>query len=314
MFPIGDENEPGRGPAIITIGLIAANVIVFLLFQGAGGNEAFTYGWSAVPLEITTGVDFVTPQQVVISGQTYLVPQAPGPEPIQLTLLSAMFMHAGWLHLGGNMLFLWVFGDNVEHRAGRVLYLVAYLAAGIVGSLAQIWTGPDSPIPTLGASGAISGVLGAYIVLFPRNRVTVFLFRIVTQVPALVAIGLWIVLQLVSLMLPVLAFFAMLSKGLALAYALMWLIALFNGMLRGSWLGYMNYTIEVSSDEDRTVYLLLNSLTIFPFAFLSFFAGMMADAWGYTPLFVISSVTALCALGLSIKLKHPANSGKKEAD
>jgi membrane associated rhomboid family serine protease len=198
MFPIGDQNEPGHGPAIVTLGLIAANVIVFLLFQGAGGNEVFTYGWSAVPLEITSGVDFVTPQQVVISGQTYLVPQAPGPEPIQLTLLSAMFMHAGWLHLGGNMLFLWVFGDNVEHRAGPLLYLVAYLGAGIVGSLAQIWTSPDSPIPTLGASGAISGVLGAYIVLFPRNRVTVFLFRIVTQVPALVAIGLWIVLQLVS--------------------------------------------------------------------------------------------------------------------
>jgi membrane associated rhomboid family serine protease len=198
MFPIGDENEPGRGPAIITLGLIAANVIVFLLFQGAGGNEAFTYGWSAVPREITTGRDLVGLASVVIGGQEYAVPQFPGPRPIQLTLLSAMFMHAGWLHLGGNMLFLWVFGDNVEHRAGRVLYLVAYLAAGIVGSLAQIWTGPDSPIPTLGASGAISGVLGAYIVLFPRNRVTVFLFRIVTQVPALVAIGLWIVLQLIS--------------------------------------------------------------------------------------------------------------------
>ena len=109
-----------------------------------------------------------------------------------------MFMHGGWLHIGGNMLFLWVFGDNVEHRMGRIRYLLFYLAAGVVGSLAQIAINGDSTIPTLGASGAISGVLGAYIVLFPGNRVTVFLFRIVTQVPALVAIGLWAALQFVN--------------------------------------------------------------------------------------------------------------------
>jgi membrane associated rhomboid family serine protease len=109
-----------------------------------------------------------------------------------------MFMHASWLHLGGNMLFLWVFGDNVEHRAGPLLYLAAYLTLGVVGSMAQILSSPDSPIPTLGASGAISGVLGAYIVLFPGNRVTVLLFRFLTQVPAIVAIGIWIVFQLIS--------------------------------------------------------------------------------------------------------------------
>lgn len=96
------------------------------------------------------------------------------------------------------MVFLWVFGDNVEHRAGRLLFLVAYLATGVAGSLAQIWSDPTSPIPTLGASGAISGVLGAYIVLFPQNRVTVFAFRFLVQVPALVAIGMWIALQFVS--------------------------------------------------------------------------------------------------------------------
>ncbi|HEX6140649.1 MAG TPA: rhomboid family intramembrane serine protease [Candidatus Limnocylindria bacterium] len=190
MFPIGDQNEPGAGPAVVTLGLIAANVLVFLLFQGAGGDLAFTYGWSAVPREITTGNDLVG----VVGG----IPQAPGPSPIQLTLLSSMFMHAGWLHLGGNMLFLWIFGDNVEHRAGPLLYLVAYLGAGLVGSLAQVMISPDSTIPSLGASGAISGVLGAYLVLFPRNRVTVFLFRFLTQVPALVAIGIWIAFQLIN--------------------------------------------------------------------------------------------------------------------
>jgi membrane associated rhomboid family serine protease len=96
------------------------------------------------------------------------------------------------------MLFLWIFGDNVEHRAGPILYLVAYLVAGIVGSLAQILSDPSSPIPSLGASGAISGVLGAYLVLFPRNRVTAFIVRFLVQIPALVAIGMWIALQVFS--------------------------------------------------------------------------------------------------------------------
>jgi rhomboid family protein len=198
MLPIGDENEPGRGLAIVTLALVAANVAVFLLLQQAGADTDFTYGWSAVPLEITTGMDLIGFSPITVDGQPYQLPQAPGPEPIQLTLLSSMFMHGGWLHLGGNMLFLWIFGDNVEHRAGWIPYLFAYLGAGVVGSLAQVWSDPTSPIPTLGASGAISGVLGAYLILFPLNRVTVVLFYFVTQVPALVAIGLWIVVQLVN--------------------------------------------------------------------------------------------------------------------
>ncbi|HEY7332864.1 MAG TPA: rhomboid family intramembrane serine protease [Candidatus Limnocylindria bacterium] len=195
MFPIGDQNEPGHGPAIVTLALIATNVAVFVFLQQLGANEPFLYGWSAIPLEITTGTDLVRPELVDIGGQSFRVPQAPGPDPIQLTLLSSMFMHGDLLHLGGNMLFLWVFGDNVEHRAGRIPFIVAYLLAGLVGSLAQILSATDSPIPTLGASGAISGVLGAYLVLFPGNRVTVFLFRFLTQVPALVAIGMWIAFQ-----------------------------------------------------------------------------------------------------------------------
>lgn len=198
MFPIGDQNEPGRGLPFITLALIGLNVAVFLLLQDAGGETAFTYGWSAIPLEVTTGVDLLRATPITIDGQEFLLPQAPGPDPVQLTLLSSMFMHAGWLHLGGNMLFLWIFGDNVEHRVGRVLFLLTYLAVGVVGSLAQILSDTDSAIPTLGASGAISGVLGAYLVLFPRNRVTVLLFRFPAQVPAIVAIGIWIVFQLIS--------------------------------------------------------------------------------------------------------------------
>jgi len=196
MFPIGDDNEPGLGFAWVTAAIIAVNVAVFLLLQAASGENAFTYGFSAIPREVIHNVDLVDPTPIVIAGQTYLIPQAPGPSPIQLTLLTSMFMHGGWLHLGGNMLFLWVFGDNVEHRAGPIFFLLGYLLAGVVGSLAQIWASADSPIPSLGASGAISGVLGAYLVLFPTNKVRVFVFRFIVSVAAIWAIGLWIALQI----------------------------------------------------------------------------------------------------------------------
>lgn len=198
MLPIGDENEPGTGPGFVTLALIAINVAVFFLLQGAGSNEAFTYGYSAVPLEISTGTDLTTPADIVVGGQSEQIPQAPGPRPIWLTLFSSMFMHGGLLHLGGNMLFLWIFGDNVEYRIGRLRYLLFYLVAGVIASFAQILVDPTSPIPSLGASGAISGVLGAYLVLFPRNRVTLFLFRFLTQVPAIVAIGMWAAFQFIS--------------------------------------------------------------------------------------------------------------------
>ena len=200
MLPIADENERGHGPAFVSLAIIGINVAVFLLLQGAGGpsGEDFTYGFSAVPFEITHGVDLVGASEIVIGGTPVLVPQEPGPFPIWLTLLTSIFMHGGWLHLAGNMLFLWIFGDNVEHRIGHVLYLAFYLVAGVIASFAQILVNTDSMIPTLGASGAISGVLGAYLVMFPTNRVTVLFIRFPMQVPAIVAIGLWAVLQFIS--------------------------------------------------------------------------------------------------------------------
>jgi len=193
VLPLGDDNQPGRGLAVATVAIIAVNVAVFVLLQL--GSDAFTYGYSVIPREITTGMDLVGRQIVVIDAQRVAIPEAPGPDPIYLTLLTAMFMHGGWLHLGGNMLFLWVFGDNVEHAFGTLAYLVFYLAAGVVASFAQIWLDPTSVIPTLGASGAISGVLGAYIVLFPTNRVRVLAWYYVIPVPAIVAIGMWALLQ-----------------------------------------------------------------------------------------------------------------------
>ena len=226
VIPIGDENERGHGVAYVTLALIGLNVIVFLLLQGAGGTQEgneFTYGYSAVPYEIVNGVDLTDPETIPVDGQPVEVPQEPGPSPIWLTLFTSMFMHGGWLHLAGNMLFLWIFGDNVEHRVGHVVFLVFYVVAGLVASLAQILADTASIIPTLGASGAISGVLGAYLVLFPANRVQVLLIRTVVPVPAVVAIGLWFALQVFS------GFFASGGEAGGVAY-----LAHIGGFLAGA--------------------------------------------------------------------------------
>lgn len=196
FFPISDDDRQIDSPAWVTWTLLGLNVLLFFV-QVA--NPEFTYGWSVIPKEITTGVDLTTPQLVTIPNEgTIEIPQAPGPPLIWLTLLTSMFMHGGVGHLAGNMLYLWIFGNNVEHRFGHLWFLLFYLAAGLVGSLAQVMLTPNSVIPNLGASGAIAGVMGAYLVLFPRNRVNaVFLYHIVT-VPALVVLGMWIVMQLFS--------------------------------------------------------------------------------------------------------------------
>ena len=199
LFPISDDDRHLDGPAYVTLLLLAANVVVFALQLA---YPEMTYGWSVVPQEITAGVDLVnaTPDgaPVQTAGD---IPQRPGPGGgagapfIYLTLLSSMFMHGGYGHIGGNMLYLWIFGDNVEHRFGALPFLGFYLVSGLAASAAQIALDPDGLVPSLGASGAISGVMGAYLVLFPRNKVNaVFFFRVVV-VPAFIALGLWIALQ-----------------------------------------------------------------------------------------------------------------------
>lgn len=196
LFPISDDDRHVSTPAFITYGLLAINVLLFLVQIS---DPMFTYGWSVIPKEITTGVDLIEPQEIDVPGQGVVrIPQAPGPPVIWLTLLSAMFMHGGFGHIAGNMLYLWIFGNNVEHRFGHLWFLVFYVSSGLVGSFAQIAMAPDSVIPNLGASGAIAGVMGAYLVLFPRNQVNaVFLYHVVT-VPAVVVLGMWIAMQLVS--------------------------------------------------------------------------------------------------------------------
>jgi membrane associated rhomboid family serine protease len=154
-----------------------------------GGNEKFTYAFSTVPAEILTGKD-------ITAGVL-----EPTPVPVYFTLITSMFMHGGWAHLLGNMLFLWVFGDNIENRIGHMRYLIFYLVCGIIASLSHVFvSGSDSLIPSLGASGAISGVLGGYLLLFPSRRVRVIMGRGITTVPAFVALGIWIVFQVISQM------------------------------------------------------------------------------------------------------------------
>lgn len=195
IFPISDDDRHLLHPAWVSISLVVANVAVFL-WQLA--HPDFTPGWSVIPAEIVGGRDLVGTALVEAGGRVHAVPQSPGPVPIYLTVLSAMFMHGGWGHLGGNLLYLWIFGDNVEHRFGGLKFLAFYLVSGIVATFAQIATDPASVVPNLGASGAISGVLGAYLVLFPRNRVNaVFFFRIVS-LPAVFVLGMWGLMQVVS--------------------------------------------------------------------------------------------------------------------
>jgi len=173
MLPIGDDDTSRRTVPLVTYALVALNVLFF--FVEMSGGDAFIAKWAFVPRRFLAdpAADF-------------------------LTLFSAMFMHAGWVHLGGNMLYLWIFGDNVEDRFGHGKFAIFYLLCGLAATFAQLAFNLKSNVPNLGASGAIAGVLGAYILLFPKGTVRVLQGQGVVQVPALLAIGFWIVLQFFS--------------------------------------------------------------------------------------------------------------------
>ncbi len=183
MFPIGDEHNGRRLTPVVNYSLIAVNILVFLYqltlpdtFRDPALAE-FIFRWGAVPAEISAGNDL-------------------------FALLSSQFLHGGWLHIAGNMLFLWVFGDNIEDTMGHASYLLFYLLCGVVAGLAQVVVDPASEIPLVGASGAISGVLGAYITLFPRGKIRTLImlgfFPLVFLIPAWIQIGLWILLQFLN--------------------------------------------------------------------------------------------------------------------
>jgi len=173
MLPTGDDNSSRRITPLVTYILIVLNVIFFIV--ELNGGDPFVMQWAFVPTRFLANPVVESP-----------------------TLFTSMFMHAGLLHIGGNMLYLWIFGDNVEDRFGHVKFLIFYLICGLAATGLQLVFSLDSSIPNLGASGAIAGVLGAYLLLFPKARVSVLSGRGVIPVPALLVIGLWFVLQLFS--------------------------------------------------------------------------------------------------------------------
>jgi membrane associated rhomboid family serine protease len=206
VLPLGDLQRTLIIP-YVTYGLIALNVGVFLIQQSQG--DEFTLAFAATPYEISHNVDLEQPVAKVVpvvvhdplGGERQIQHRlvrdhVPCPIPVRLTLLTSMFLHGSWMHLIGNMLYLWIVGDNVEEVLGPVRYLIIYLACGLVGSLTQIVVNPDSVTPTLGASGAIAGLMGAYVIWFPHNQIRVLLFRFITVLPAVVVIGGWIALQI----------------------------------------------------------------------------------------------------------------------
>ena len=196
VIPYRDENETIRTP-IITYLLITANVLVWVLFQGAGKTyevEASVCNFGLVPGELT---GLARPGDSFPMGRGLACVVDPGREPEHV--LTSMFLHGGWLHLIGNMWFLWLFGNNVEDSMGRLRFVIFYLACGVAAAAAQVVSGPDSIVPMVGASGAISGVMGAYIVLYPHVRVytlvPIFFFVTSIALPAWVMLGYWMLLQ-----------------------------------------------------------------------------------------------------------------------
>lgn len=202
VIPISDDNTGRVRTPYVTYVLIALNVLVFIFLQGMGTNERFTYAFSTVPQEIRTGQDVAGEVPVQVGDERATIPLQPTPGSVYVTLLSSMFMHGSLMHLLGNMLFLWIFGDNVEDDLAHGRYTAFYLVTGVLASLSHVIStfviGDNPYVPSLGASGAISGVMGGYLVLHPHRRVRVLMLRMVTEVPGYVAVGLWFLFQLIS--------------------------------------------------------------------------------------------------------------------
>ena len=199
VIPIGDDNPTRRTPWV-TWSLVTANILVFVFFEPWSGTpceqQAFFLRWATVPAELAQG-------QPLLETQVDTVTQCPidafPSKDIWLSLFSSLFLHAGWVHLLGNMLYLWVFGNNIEDRFGHLRFLIFYVLSGLVATTVFLVPNFSSLSTVVGASGAISGVLGAYLVLFPHARITSlvpFLFFLPMDLPAVVVLGLWFILQL----------------------------------------------------------------------------------------------------------------------
>jgi membrane associated rhomboid family serine protease len=206
FFPIGDDNRDRHLTPVINYILIVLNIVVFIFLQNLGRNIHFTFAYSTIPFEILTGRDIITNSKIVLDPITGDSIEMPGLQrtniPVYLTLISSMFMHGGIAHIAGNMMYLWIFGDNLENAMGHRKYLFFYLLCGVLASLAHVFTSlyqnQNGLIPSLGASGAISGVLGGYLLLFPTRRVHVWVLLGTISLPAFIVVGLWFVFQVIN--------------------------------------------------------------------------------------------------------------------
>ncbi|MBA3746874.1 MAG: rhomboid family intramembrane serine protease [Solirubrobacterales bacterium] len=205
MFPLKD-NIPTDRTAIFTIAFIVVNVIVYFVLQKggilSGPDDGIVVDWGAIPYEFSNpGKECaIAGQELVCEGMSGVSGEAPDQPPFWVTAFSSMFMHGSILHLGGNMLFLWIFGNNVEDSMGHVKFVIFYLLGGLAAIIAQILVDADAAIPTIGASGAVAAVLGGYILLYPRARVVTLIFIIffftIIELPALLILGFWFIQQL----------------------------------------------------------------------------------------------------------------------
>jgi membrane associated rhomboid family serine protease len=206
LFPLGDDNSDRHTTPFINYFLIILNILVFVYWQELGNDINFTFSYSAVPAEILSGKDIVTGAKIIedpVTGDPVTIPGlGPTPIPVYLTLLTSMFMHGGIAHIAGNMLFLWIFGDNLENAMGHRKYLFFYLLCGVLAGLSHVFSAAylnqTTLVPSLGASGAISGVLGGYIILFPRRLVRVWVLFGTMALPAFIVVGLWFAFQLIN--------------------------------------------------------------------------------------------------------------------
>ncbi|MCW3119592.1 MAG: Membrane associated serine protease, rhomboid family [Chitinophagaceae bacterium] len=206
LLPIGDDNRDRHLTPIVNYLLIALNIFVFIYWQDFGHNIPFTFGYAAVPAEILSGHDIISAARIVTDPVTGASVQLPGleptPIPVFMTLFTSIFMHGGIAHIAGNMLYLWIFGDNLENAMGHLRYLIFYLLCGLLAGMSHVisaaYLNQSTLVPSLGASGAISGVLGGYIILYPRRGVHVWFFIGIITLPAFLVVGLWFVFQLIN--------------------------------------------------------------------------------------------------------------------
>jgi membrane associated rhomboid family serine protease len=206
FIPIGDDNRDRRTTPYVNYLFIAINIAVFIFLQGMGNDYNFTFAYATVPAEILTGDDIITKSKVfedAITGQRISMPGLqPTNIPVHLTLITSMFMHGGWAHLLGNMLFLLVFGDNIEDAMGHQRYFFFYLLCGVLAALSHVfvsaYTSQSIYIPSLGASGAVSGIMGGYMLLYPTRSVHMWIFFLIISVPAFLAVGIWFVFQVIN--------------------------------------------------------------------------------------------------------------------